>query len=118
MVNLKTETKIHHDFMDYLNRKKIKANFCKLHSTGRTFEICIRKENILTDKNMEDLSFLLKIRINLAKKQIAYKIYEQKVRLNDNKEVHQYLFACFFYLGNIKMTFVFNPPIIENKLFI
>ena len=95
MVNLKTETEMYQDFMKYLYNKKIKVKFCKLMSIPAKFEICIRKDNELTDENLKQLSFLLKIRINFIQQAVCFKIFKQKVKLTDHTIVYQYIFAVF-----------------------
>ena len=79
MVNLKLESQIHQGFMKCLYQNKIKVDFCKLHTIPNKFEICIRKKHELKDKELDELSFLLKMRINLCNKQICFKTFKQKV---------------------------------------
>ena len=60
------------------------------------FELCIRKKDSWKDEELEQLSLLLKIRINLCSKQICFKIFKQKVRLKNKSLIYQYLFCVFF----------------------
>ena len=51
-------------------------------SIPNKFEICIRRENELTGKKV--------------KKDVCYKIFQQRVRLVDQSRVYHYIFVVLF----------------------